>query len=230
MLWYFFRLLELSGDIEFNPGPKPDSSRSFSICNWNLNSMSAHNYSKISLLTAYISIHDFDIICLSETYLTSTTDINDENLKIPGYITYHADHPSDVKRGGICIYYKIMLPLKVLSTNFLQEFINFKVSIESKKCWFIHLCRTPSQSQDEFHDCLDDYFNCNLFLTSVIGNFNAISNKWSAGHRSTIKGSKNDFLTSQFGLSQIIKEPTHILENSSSCIGLICTTQPNMVL
>ena len=71
--------------------------------------MSAHNYSKISLLTAYISIHDFDIICLSETYLMSTTDINDENLKIPGYM-YRAEHPSDVKRDGVCIYYKTMLP------------------------------------------------------------------------------------------------------------------------
>ena len=34
----------------------------------------------------------------------------------------------------------------------------------------------------------------------------------------------------QFGFSQIIKEPTHILENSSSCIDLIFTTQPYMVL
>ena len=237
MLWYFFLLLELSGDVEFNPGPKPDSSQSFSICHWNLNSMLAHNYSKISLLTAYISIHDFDIICLSETYLTSTTDINDENLKIPGYIMYRVDHPSDVKRGGVCIYYKTMLPLKVLSTNFLQECINFEVSIGNKKCRFIHLYRTPSQSQDEFHDFLtnlemnlDDSFNSNPFLTTVIGDFNAKSNKWSEGDRSTIEGSKIDFLTSQFGLSQIIKEPTHILENSSSCIDLIFTTQPNMVL
>ena len=144
MLSYFFRLLELSGDVEFNPGPKPDSIQSFSICHWNLNSMSAHNYSKISLLTAYISIHDFDIICLSETYLTSTTDINDENLKIPGYIMYRADHPSDVKR-PVCIYYKTKLPLKVLSKNFFQECINFEVSIGNKKCQFIHLYRTSSQ-------------------------------------------------------------------------------------
>ena len=88
MLWYFFHLLELSGDIELNPGPNPDFSQSFSICHWNPNSMSAHNYSKASLLTAYTSIHDFDIVCLSETYLTSTTNINDANLKIPGYIMY----------------------------------------------------------------------------------------------------------------------------------------------
>ena len=105
--------------------------------------MSVHNLSKISFLTAYISIQDFNIICLSETYLTSTIDIKDENLKIPGYIMYCADHPSDVKRGGVCIYYKTMPPLKVLSTNFLQECINSKVSIRNKKCQFIHLYRTP---------------------------------------------------------------------------------------
>ena len=119
-VWYFFRLLELSGDIEFNPGPKLGSSQSFSICHWNLNSMPAHNYSKISLLTAYISIHNFDIICLSETYLKSTIDISNGNLKIPGYTMYRVDHTFDVKRGGVCIYYKTMLPLNVLSTNFLQ--------------------------------------------------------------------------------------------------------------
>ena len=197
--------------------------------------MSSHNYSKISLLTACISIHDIDIICLSETYLTSTTDINNENLKIPGYIMYCVDHPYDGERGRVCIYYKPMLPLKVLSTNFLQEFSNFEVSIGNKKCQFIHLYRTPRQPQDEFRDFLtnlqmnlDDSFSSNSFLATVIGDFNAKSNKWSEGDRSTIEGSKIDFFTSQF--DQIIKESTHILENSSSCIDLIFTTQPNMVL
>ena len=37
-------------------------------------------------------------------------------------------------------------------------------------------------------------------------------------------------LSSQFGLSQIINEATHILEASSSCIDLIFTTQPNLVV
>ena len=35
------------------------------------------------------------LICLYETYIT---DINDENLKIPWYIMYCVDHPSDVKK------------------------------------------------------------------------------------------------------------------------------------
>ena len=180
-------------------------------------------------MTAYIFIQDI-IICLSETYLTSTADINDENLKIPGYIMHRVDHLSDVKRCGVCTYYKTMLFLKVLSTNFVQEWISFEVSIWNKKCWFIHLYRSSSQPQDEFHDFLtnfemnlDDYFNSNPFLTTVIGDFNAKSNKWSEGDRSTIEESKIDFLTSHFLLSQTIKETTHILENSSSSIDLIFT-------
>ena len=95
----------------------------------------------------------------------------------------------------------------------------------------------PSQSQDEFSDFLTNFemnlnnsFNSNPFLTTVIGDFNAKSNKWSECDRSTIEGRKIHFLTSQFGLSQIIKGPTHILENSSFCIDLTFTTQPNMVL
>ena len=114
---------------------------------------------------------------------------------------YCVDHPSDVEKGRVCIYYKTILPLKVLSTNFLQECINFEVSIGNKKCRFIHLYRTPSQSQDEFHDFLtnlemnlDDAFNNNPFLTTVICDFNAKSNKWSEGTDQSSKGVKLIFL------------------------------------
>ena len=77
---------------------------------------------------------------------------------------------------------------------------------------------------------LDDSFNSTLFLTTAVNDFNAKPNQWSESGRLTIEVSKTDFLTSQFGLSQLIKEPTHIFENSSSCIDVIFTTQPNMVL
>ena len=36
-------------------------------------------------------------------------------------------------------------------------------------------------------------------------------------------------ISSQYGLYQVINEPTHILENSSSCIDLIFTSQPNLI-
>ena len=46
----------------------------------------------------------------------------------------------------------------------------------------------------------------------------------------TYEGSKIDAITSQFGLKQLIQEPTHILTDSSSSIDLIFTSQPNLVM
>ena len=95
--WFFKIAVKLSGDVEENPGPKPSSSQSFSICHWNLNSISAHNYMKLSLLRAYLSTHKFDVICISETYLNSDTSTVDENLEMTGYTLIRADHPSNTK-------------------------------------------------------------------------------------------------------------------------------------
>ena len=99
-------LIMLCGDVEINPGPKTISQQGFSICHWNLNSIIAHNFAKIFLLKAYVAIHKFDIICLSETYLDSSIPTNNDNLDIDGYNLLRSDHPSNTKRGGVCIYYK----------------------------------------------------------------------------------------------------------------------------
>ena len=59
----FFKIfLRLSGDVEENPGSKPSFSQSFSVCHWNLNSIFAINYIKLSLLRAYVSTYKFDVI------------------------------------------------------------------------------------------------------------------------------------------------------------------------
>ena len=39
-----------------------------------------------------------------------------------------------------------------------------------------------------------------------------------------------DAVTSNYGLHQLIQEPTHILNLSYSCINLIFTSQPNLVM
>ena len=57
---------------------------SFSICHRNLNSVSAYNYAKLFFIKAYIAIHKFDIICISETYLDSSIPSNDSSLKFSG--------------------------------------------------------------------------------------------------------------------------------------------------
>ena len=48
-LTWFVSLILLSGDIEFNPGPKSSSRECFSINHRNLNSISAQSYTKVPL-------------------------------------------------------------------------------------------------------------------------------------------------------------------------------------
>ena len=71
---------------------------------------------------------------------------------------------------------------------------------------------------------LDALLCGNPFVTVMIGDFNAKSKDWCSSDITSIEGSELDFLTSQFGFSQIIKEPTHILDKSRSCIDLIFTS------
>ena len=113
--WLYSVLILLSADVELNPGPKRAFTRDISICHWNLNSISAHNYIKLFLLKTYIAIHKFDIICLWETYLDSSTTSDDDDLAISGYNWICSDHPSNNKHVGVCIYYKNVLSLRVLS-------------------------------------------------------------------------------------------------------------------
>ena len=63
----------------------------------------------------------------------------------------------------------------------------------------------------------------------VLGDFNAKSNNWCKVDITSLECSKIDTITSSYGLSQLIQEPTHILNSSSSCIDLIFTSQPNLV-
>ena len=63
----------------------------------------------------------------------------------------------------------------------------------------------------------------NPFLTVVIGDFNARSSKWWTDDKTTQEGLKIENLLSQFSLSQVINEPTHISQNFSSCIDLLLT-------
>ena len=65
--------------------------------------------SQLTQMKAYISMYKHDFICLSETYLDSSTP--DSLLEIDGYILVRADHPNNMKRGGVCIYYNSLFEL-----------------------------------------------------------------------------------------------------------------------
>ena len=124
-LWLTNNLLLLCGDVELNPELNQNTAKKLSICRWNVNSIAAHNFAKLVLLKAFNSIHKFDIICLSETYLDSSILHNDSNLEIPGYNSVRSDDPSNKKRGVVCIYYKSYLPLRIIDINYSNECVRF---------------------------------------------------------------------------------------------------------
>ena len=192
--WLYLILTKRSGDIEQNPGPKSNSSQNFSICQWTLNNISAHDFIKISLLKTYIVTHKQGGISLSETYLDSSISNDDDNLEIPAYDLFRAHHPSNTKRCGFCVYYRNSLPLKILNIQYLRECINFEIRIGGTLCRFVSLYCLPSLLQDDlelfannFELNIDITTANNTFLTVVLGDFNAKSNFWFKAIRQRMK-------------------------------------------
>ena len=81
LLFFIQNLLSCCGDIDEKPGPKYSS---LTFCHWNLKALTAHDSTKISLLQAYITQHNYDIICLTETFLNSSIPSDDNRITIDG--------------------------------------------------------------------------------------------------------------------------------------------------
>ena len=77
---------------------------------------------------------------------------------------------------------------------------------------------------------LDRIHENNPFMTVILGDCNAKFNNWRKTDITSLEGFKIDTIASSYGLNQLIQEPTHILNSSSSCIDLIFTSQPNLVM
>ena len=109
-----------------------------------------------------------DIVCLYERFLDTSIPNNNDNLQIPGYSSVRADHPSNNKRGGVLLYYKSFLPIKLIDANYLYECISFELIIEGKVCEFLCLYRSPSQNRDEFETFVDNLeLNWIIWLTKI---------------------------------------------------------------
>ena len=112
----------------------------------------------------------------------SNTPLDDGNLEISGYMLVRSDHPSNTKRGSVRLYYKNNLPLRVVNIGYLNECLTLELKVGVKVCSFVVLCKSPSQSQDEFETFSDNFemtldilTQNDLFLMTTIGDFNAKS-------------------------------------------------------
>ena len=125
-------LLIRSSDIETNPSQRKQSCLKF--FHWNLYELEALDFIKLQLIGTYIVTNNFDIVCLSETFLDSSIPNDDNRINIAGYSLLRADHPSNTKKGGVCVYYKDFLPLiRKYDITDLKECLVTEITIEKEK-------------------------------------------------------------------------------------------------
>ena len=152
----------------------------------NLNGLTTQESIKISLLQAYIIQNNYDIIYLSETFLNSSIQTNEDRISIDGYNLIRADHRSNSKRAGVCIYYKEHIPLiKQDNICTLDNGLVTEIRSEGKKCFLTCVYCSPSQNHDEFEDFCTKFYllmsniNNEFPLCSIIiGDFDSRCSKW----------------------------------------------------
>ena len=168
------------------------------------------------------------MVYISETFLDFSILTNDEGLNMKEYKLVKAHNPSESKKGGVGIYQKEFLAFRPVEVKNLNEYLIFEMSIKSKRRYVVSLHKSPSQTKDEFDVFLISF---EQVIDDIIAekSFVQIKTNWWKNDLSTSEGTQVDSLTTSYGLSQIISDPTHSLPNSSSCFDLFFTNQPNLV-
>ena len=156
---------------------------------------------------------------------------------LEGYNLIRSDHPSNTKRGGVCIYYKESLAVRLVDITCLPECLVCEVIIQNKKGYVAVMYRSPSQSSIEFESFLsgfEDMLSSILFsksqFTVILGDFNAKSSTWWSNDITNPSGTPIDSLMTTHGFEQLIPDATCVLPQSLSCIDLIFTDQPNYLI
>ena len=225
-------LLIRSGDIELNSGPnllesESDSitmddvsiSKYFSIVHYNITSV----MNKIDLIGA--ELNNFSVICLTETWLNDHTA--NDSISLDGYKLYRRDRGGD-NHGGICVYTEDNVFSRRRNDLELPniECIWIEITVHHRKFLlgtFYRPPNPPAQTLSSIEDSIGLAFDSNINGVFITGDFNL----------DTLKNTSNQKISAicqQFGVTQMIVEPTHFTEHSSSIIDLIFMSNKNSIL
>ena len=119
----------------------------------------------------------------------------------------------------------------------MKEGLVLEMNDNNKKMIVSVIYHSPSQNSREFdsfllkfEQLLSDICTRKPTVSIITGDFNARSSSWWSDDINTSEGTNFYSLTSSNGFFQLINEPTHIQSNSSSCIDLLFTDQPNLAV
>ena len=129
------------------------------------------------------------------------------------------------------------MSVRVVNFSSLSECIICEVFILNNKDYIGVVYRSPSKDAVEFQNFLSNFStilsdtatNNSLFFI-ILGDFHILSLAWWTNEKITTEFTKLEFLTTVPGFHQLISQPTHLMHHLSSCLDLIFTDQPNLIV
>ena len=227
-------LILLSGDISENPGPSDTESSDSDISKDSIdlsifeNDFSVVLYSIQSLANKVdqlqVELSHFDVIALSETWLNPS--ISDDDIMFQNFQKPFRKDRIHNNYGGIIIYVKENIACKRrqdLENNQIES-IWVELTLEAKSILlglFYRPPNSPASAIGDIKTSIDLAFDSNIKNIIIAGDFNL---NYESCRR------KINSLFRPYNLSQLIEEPTHFTESSSSLIDLVATNNDNSVI
>ena len=235
--WLPGLLIILANHIQLNTGPHYQNNF-LTFMSWNVNSLAKNDFQRVQLIEAHNSIFNYDIIGICETALNDSTELPEVLLN--DYTFISSNNPANTKHGGVGLFYKNSLPIKVRDDLSFPESIVVELKFGRKKIFYTVLYRSPAfkHNSPEFQDFISNFKNFHSkiksegpFASFFTGDFNGHSELWWPDGDTTAEGEKMENTFTSLGLSQIINQPTNFVPHKNpTCIDLIFTDQPNLVL
>ena len=117
-------------------------------------------------MEAFVTTCNFNISCLSKTFLDSMVPQNNQNNQL--LITMGgANHSSNSNRVGVCLYKEHSLLIKRNDLNILHECLVAKIIVDNKKCFSTCLYRSLNQNHEELENFCS---NLNLLFSNINDN------------------------------------------------------------
>ncbi|MEW8544385.1 MAG: reverse transcriptase family protein [Candidatus Thiodiazotropha sp.] len=224
--WLIFLTLQ-SGDIEVNPGPGSVEGSADSSSNISFNS--------VEMLSNHLSIFHlniqsivpkldlikceadaYDVLVFSESWLKP--EIRDESINIDNFLPPFRADRCGRPGGGVIIYVRDSFLCKRRPDLEIQglEAVWIEIRVKSKNILIGGFYRPPNSNAAYFeliNESIDRAYNTNILDIIILGDFNF--------NMSLNNNNKMTDLLLDFNLKQLINEPTHFTETSSSLIDLI---------
>ena len=86
-----------------------------------------------------------------------TISYDDKILHMKGYNLIRADHPDNIKREGIWLYFKKSLALRKIESSHISECLLCEVNVKGQVGFIFVSYRSPSQTSSQFDDFLSNF-------------------------------------------------------------------------